>query len=236
MERGKRWRTTEAEGFSLSATSASGRYVIPTTTPKERPVRNRKASARVEADSLLRFATCCWLTCLLVTTGLSVPLAQGAPLPDPGDFRRLRSRRASRRGRFELYAGQHVCVRIAASVPDGGGKRFVTADRCERYPQGRRPGIRHLFVRGDRRRSRRYRSDPYPGQPLHDRHGSGPRHRIRRGACSHGGGRGCADRRLQQRHVRDERLSIFRHVEHPGSIGTARRYAAARVHAASRRS
>jgi len=39
----------------------------------------------------------------------------------PGDFRRLRSRRASRRGRFELYAGQHVCVRIAASVPDGGG-------------------------------------------------------------------------------------------------------------------
>ena len=49
-------------------------------------MRKRKASARVEADSLLRFATCCWLTCLLVTTGLSVPLAQGAPLPDPVTF------------------------------------------------------------------------------------------------------------------------------------------------------
>ena len=51
------------------------------------------------------------------------PAGTGCATARPGDFRRLRSRRASRRGRFELYAGQHVCVRIAASVPDGGGTR-----------------------------------------------------------------------------------------------------------------
>src|SRR5512144_2082319 len=87
MDRGERWRTTEAEGFSLSATSAQGgRYAVPTTTSKEQPMRNRKGSARVEADFVLRFATCCRLTCLLVMAGLSITPAQGTPLPDPVTF------------------------------------------------------------------------------------------------------------------------------------------------------